>query len=135
MYVTETKDISNQPALINPHSACQFVIRNLQLCEWLLCGMPTPDSNTLVERILISATYTSYNSQQLLEQTIKYSDYINKSIHESFDCACKWKLRLYAWACFFFVEPQLDRISMTKEMIVSRNVVRNSHFAETMNGK
>ena len=41
----------------------------------------------------------------------------------------KWKLRLYGWACFF-VEPQLDCMSMAEEMIVSHNGVSN--FTGTM---
>ena len=52
----------------------------------------------------------------------------------------KCKLRLYAWARFFFVEPQLQIIqSMVEETIISRNIIRNSQFAEsfteTMSGK
>ena len=34
---------------------------------------------------------------------------MNHSIMQK-TAACKWKLRLYAWGHFFFVEPQLDCI-------------------------
>ena len=48
----------------------------------------------------------------------------------------KCKLRLYAWACFFFVEPQLQIVQSMAARRDNRfsNVVHNSMFAMTKNG-
>ena len=64
-------------------------------CEWLLYVIPTLDDDTQVERDA-STTCIDILTSELLNSQIIW----NKSAHEQ--CML---IEIYAWACFFIVEP------------------------------